>query len=332
MMSFLDGEREDHGIEPSNTSDEQSSRVSPDEHMDPNRIAALIEGRLSKPEREHLVASIGDADAAAGILSDAIAALGEAEVVHPVRSAPRRSWHPGVWLALAAGIAGILLFPLAQVRIRGASAGGLGRYAMMITERGTRIPADWNDSPWDATRGAKELSAEARAFRIGVRVTDLGVAVRTGDSSAARWASETASLIDPIPGAGPVAAMYSEIAAKSARPGPSSAALVDSVARATAELPDAELVRLGAWVEAARLAAAARDARFFASGESRALLREAVRSHAAPAARGAIEQLVRSTSEPGDLDWPRVQTELVRVASVIVGQDQAGPGAAEPSP
>lgn len=260
MTNFFDEERENRPIDPSNSFDELSSDGSPDEAMDPNRLAALIEGQLSEQDREELVASIGPADAA-GVLSDAMAALADIEEVPTAMRARARRWHPGVWMALAACVAGVLLFPVAWLRSHRTTDVGPGQYAALLAAHGVRMPAGWNDTPWDVTRGAEELTPEARAFRIGVRLTDLGLAAQGADSSAAQYAAEIAALVDQSPGAEPVAAAFRAIARSSE---PARATQVDSASRAVLTLPDAELTRFGAWTEGARLAARVRDGEYFA--------------------------------------------------------------------
>src|SRR6185437_3093938 len=87
-------------------------------------------------------------------------------------------------------------------------------------------------------------------------------AIRSGDPRSAAIATEMASLLDAIPGAGPVAQIYRSVAA---RPGDSSntSTLVAQGRRAISQLPGDSLVTIGAWLEAARLAARQRDTGFF---------------------------------------------------------------------
>lgn len=322
MTHFSDDERNPGESEPSNTRGEGSTDASANERMAPNRIAALIDSRLSGGERERLVDLVGETDAA-GVLSDAVAALADVQATAPpapAESAQRRAarrWHPGVWMALAAGIVGILLIPFAWSRAHRATHGGPERYAALVVAHGTRIPSGWDDTPWDVTRGSAELTPEARAFRIGVRVTDLGVAVRQGDSTASRYAAEIAALVGEIPGAAPVSAAYRRVAMQRAGSLAAHSALVDSATRAMRMLSRPDVVRLGAWVEAARLAAVAGDTSFFESPETRDVLGEVTRSRLPETFRGAIEPLHQVINRPNSFDWTEIQSELRQAAGTL---------------
>jgi hypothetical protein len=114
----------------------------------------------------------------------------------------------------------------------------------------------WNQPSWSVVRGGEGvLSPHARAFRAGVRVSELEAATQAADSQAVSQTTEAiAQLAAPVDAGGPVAARYRELATSGA---------VDRAARqSTARqlrtlLGAATLFDLGAWTEMARLALAA---------------------------------------------------------------------------
>ncbi len=189
----------------------------------------------------------------------------------PARRRPFGGWPVRRWAAVAAA-AVVAAGPALWWRTQpddGATAGVPSSVALLAPEaRSAGLPAGWDGTPWRVTRGAGDpLTAEARAVRVGARVTDLELAAAAGDTAAARAvAADVAALLDEVPGGGAAAAAYRALDA-----GAGAAALARA-RRDAALVAGEEGFAFGAWLEAARVAAARRDAAFFRSGASRAAL------------------------------------------------------------
>lgn len=295
------------------------------------RLAALMDGRLDPARRADVLARLAASDDDLAVLVDAASALaasGESQAeagdipavgaagVRDARAArdvrvlrfPRR--RALTWVALAAAVVAVLLVPYALLHRR-ATSGSLPDAPALALATGVQLPPGWDANPWGATRGATEpLTAEARSVRIGARLSELALAVRARDSSVARYAACIAALLDEVPAAAPIASMYRDIAQ---RPGADAGALQPLLERgyaAVQRLPNAELIRLGAWLEAARAAAAAGDTTFFRAAATREITEGARASGAlSPDARATLATIMTDAGAAPP-DWRRVGTEL----------------------
>ena len=287
--------------------------------MDHERIAALMDGRLEGRDRDEALASLAAADDdALGAYADAAAVLRELEAEDAAAAPPpavdakvipfRRRARPGApLLALAAGLAAVALGIGGWWARGGTGPGDPGRYAARLEARG--IPTGWNGSPWAATRAADApLAPRARAVRLGARLTDLEVAAAVGDAaSTRRAAAEAATRRGALPAAGPASSVYAEVRGRAGEPAAALAPLLARGRRTAARLAGEEGVALGAWAEAARLAAARHDAAFFRARESRAALGRAARMDVLPAeARAAVGRL-QDVGEASD--WAAVERD-----------------------
>ncbi|MDB4950196.1 MAG: hypothetical protein JWM27_2845 [Gemmatimonadetes bacterium] len=285
---------------------------------DAERLAALLEGRVTDGERAALLAELARSDDGLEILGDAAAVTRELEEedraagVLPIRAPrpgarPRLSARTGA--LLAAGIAGLLLAPLAW------RAGRIpqGSYAMNLSRRvavaGKGLPPGVGSAPRTSVRGADDgLSPGARAVRLGARQVDLHLARIAGDAAAAGAASrDAARLLHAVAGAGTAAAVYERAAA------PAGEAVADrdlEAADANAErLAGTAAVRLGAWCEAARFAATRRDAAFFR--DTRREVAELAATRGLPSGAGpALGDLRTVLDGGGPVDWAGLRTRL----------------------
>ncbi|HET6764429.1 MAG TPA: hypothetical protein VFH27_12175 [Longimicrobiaceae bacterium] len=204
-------------------------------------------------------------------------------------------------LPIAAVVAGLSVLPVVWKSGRAETDPGV--YAHQGSFGAAGLPAGWNRAPWSATRGADDgLSPRARAVRLGVAITDLELAVAANDPRAAEIAGDVQRLLEPVPAAGAISQYYDGIAAGQVN-GPAAEAAVGKARLAIARLPDGEMVLTGAWLEAARLAAARHDAAFFATAESREQLRKARASEEVPAqARSDLSNAVPTQAAP-DAVW-----------------------------
>lgn len=295
------------------------------EPRDTNELAALLDGRLTGRDRERALARLAARDDDAEVFADAAAVLRELEAeeaehagpgtpVTPLRPrAPAWRRPPTRWVALAAVLAGVLLTPYALSR--SGSRGGPGDFAALLAARDAGLPAGWTDyRPWRVTRGPGDpVLDNGRAARLGALHVDLRLAV------AARQAEQTEILCRQIEAlliattAGSVAAEpCREIAGRAGEPAAALLPLVrESEESVAAYLGDGAYFTLGAWTEAALLAARAAEAEFFAARRSRAALgRAAASPELTPATREALERVRARLAAGGEPDWPALRREL----------------------
>jgi hypothetical protein len=243
---------------------------STDYDADLERIAALIDGRLSGEEKAKAMKLLGESDEALEVFAHSLKERqADSEKIRPIQSARRwRRWTVVV-PAAAAAIVAIAVLPTMR-KHAGVPLGD--QYASMLMPAAGQLPSGWERRPW-VTRGTGGASAVSQTpesklvFRLGVRSVDLQVALRRGDQSmAGTIAEEMQATLAGVGLANPVAASYGELKASV-----SSDALAQSTARATAaerdlrDLVDTRAFGFGQWVGAADLAAQAHNAGFFES-------------------------------------------------------------------
>jgi hypothetical protein len=216
------------------------------------------------------------------------------------------------WVAWAAVAAGIALVPLLSSRFGGPAADDPLRAVAMV--EGAPLPAEWDSRPWLTTRGAGDGAADsAAAAQAGALLVDLEVADATGNrAEASLLATRLAGVLDGVSGAALLSSHYRDVAEQ--LDGRESAAAGESLEegwRLVMDFLDEEMVRLGAWVEAGRLAAARRDAEFFRDRGARAVLERAAGdpalSERARAAAGRAGGIAKAEGEP---DWTALENAL----------------------
>jgi hypothetical protein len=299
--------------------------------VDAERIAALLDGRLDARARTEVLAQLAASPEALDAFVDATVALRELspdDAQAPGGSArfaaqPTSGWgrRPGRWLALAAAIAGIAVAPWAWQRLRAPEPDVGVRFAVLLPTEQGGLPPAWDGRPWSVTRGAADaLTPEMRATRLGARLTDLDVAVRGGDSSAAACAvADVGALLDGVPAGAPVAALYRDVARHLAAAPSELQPLLARGATAAAQVAGEELVALGAWLEAGRLAAARRDAAFFRAPASRAQLARARASSTLSDASRASVARIEAMVAAGPSDWGALSAELTALLRGVAG-------------
>jgi hypothetical protein len=316
-----------------------TGRRKPGKHapIDPERLAALLDGQVGERQRAELLESLAASPDVLAGFADALAVTRalEAEGVAPPDAAagagstadvtgenarreegvlPLRRRRSVVRIvAIAAGVAALALAPWLWSR---ASAPG-PRHPVQLAAlvHGEGLPSGWTGRPWPSTRDeADPLTAGSRAARLGARLVDLQLAARTRDPAVAAIAADVRALLRGIPASAPVQAIYREVERRAGEAG-SLTPLLTRGSVAVARLAGKERVEAGAWAEAARLAAARRDARFFRARASRAALdRAAARDDLPPPARAAGARLRVMLQADGPPDWPgieRAATELL---------------------
>jgi hypothetical protein len=219
------------------------------------------------------------------------------------------------WYAAAAGIAAIAVgsWLFARLRELGSDPADGGK---LLASAGVRLPPGWDGQPWTATRGATEpLSADARAARLGARLTDLEVAVAARDSGAAVIAGDIAFLLSGIDASGPLTTIYEAVRRRAGEPADQLTPLLEDGRDAVARLAGAESVALGTWAEAARLAAATRNVGFFRSPATRLVLGGDGVSQRDPTAARAAQRIRALAAGGNSTDWTTLEsatTELLR--------------------
>jgi hypothetical protein len=275
--------------------------------IDPEQLAALLDGRLTAEQRSALLAQLALSDADFEIFVTALLAQRDAESTIPSPAAPRlrasRRSPATRWLAVAAVFFVVFAIPTIWWR--------LARPTTLLAPT-TTLPLSWDGHPWSTTRGAGDpLTPDARAARIAARLVDLDVAVNTHDSTASTIAADIAALLDPIPATGPLIALYHQLAQA---PTKSVATPLLAQARpATLRLLSPAPAAAATWLESARLATAHHDAPFFHTPQSTATL-----SHLTPIADPTIVQHLQSTiAASGDIDWTALDHDLTTLLSAL---------------
>jgi hypothetical protein len=292
--------------------------------IDPQVLAALLEGRLPARERVAVMARLAASEPALEAYIDAVAVMSELQPGPmigdrgPARSAPdAKRWRlpPKRWLAIAAVLAGVALAPWLTTRSRPSGRADPGGIVAQLQVPTGGLPAGWDGRPWSSVRGAEQpLTPRARAIRLGARLVDLELAVAVRDPAAANLAGDIAALLEALPAAGPVTAMYRDIARDDSASSQDLEPLLAQAGTAAARLAGADPTRLGAWAEAARIAAARRDAGFFRAEQTRAALEQASNLlDPAEPARAAVQRLRAALAPERAPDWSALERDLTEL-------------------
>jgi hypothetical protein len=289
--------------------------------IDPETLAAFLEGRLDTREHGEVLERIARDPDAYELFVDAAAIereLGAAtagggsrrEKFRSVRG--RSPWRFALPLAAAAGIVALFLGRALHRSVRTPLL--LADASTLLAPSGastleSALGATWAEPAWTGTRGSvSALSPAQRAFRLGSRLAVFGLAVDAADTVAARHATvESRALLEDVQGGPPIAARLDNISAQvrsGGRSGDAAQALNEVASDLRALVPDVWL-RTGAWLAQARLAARAGAAPWFTpDGAAITELRQLVtilRSDSAPSAQTAAGRLetVLSTAMRG---------------------------------
>jgi len=228
------------------------------------------------------------------------------------------------WMALAAVLATVALVAGLAWRSRSAAAGYPVRLAARLEHGAEGLPAGWTEGrPWSA-RGGDPGGARSSAQRFaqgaqaGAMLVDLSVAIQARDAAATRvLAAQIAGRFDRQGG------RSSALRTIVAGAGESPERLRPLVGEATGRIAkrlDGDALRLGAWTEAAGLAAERHDAGFFRDGETRTMLDRAERLTADdPPARAAVQQ-VRPLVGAEPLQWEALSAALDTLAGALTSE------------
>jgi hypothetical protein len=259
--------------------------------FDPDLIAAFIDGRLSGAERERVVSLLAKSEAAFEIYADAVRARDDLDADSIISLSSRREkrskrwWAAGVPIAAAAALV-IAVLPTVQARRDTAM---LAMRSESITQPFARRPqlavalgSTWDEGRWSVNRGAGSTFVDSvAALRLGVRATDLQVALAVGDRErAGRAAGEMVDLLGSVNVGETSRAEYEDLRKRIVSDGLSgqtmgAAATADDNLR---DLLDSPWYGFGKWFAAGELAARARSVEFFKSDETARFLEAAIRS------------------------------------------------------
>lgn len=314
-----------------------------DERIDPETLAAFLDGTASPEEREGVLRTLarsreayasfieasaihrelaGEAPAVAPAAPVAATTAPLAASVEPTRSSARetakarwfRQWYVTPAL-LAAGIAAILIVRAIAGPGTGQDMIQLAQATSLTQERGSGALARgvgdlWDQPPWSVVRGSEpNLATRTAAVRSGARYAELEAAAQAADSTAVSRSSESlAQLLSTVEGAAPIAASVRDLARSPEFGGRAQRAAIAGQLRSLLDAED--WFDLGVWAETARLAVAARDTVFFdPSGRAVLELRRILGSHDATSTNDADWAPVVDALRPLDTGraWTRDQ-------------------------
>jgi hypothetical protein len=189
--------------------------VSKHSEIDTERLAALMDGKLSASEAAAVRAQLAGADPETiAAYADAVAIANELGLTAPTAAEPRgarsacaRRSFTG-WAVLGLAAAAVLAFIFVSgPRADAASA------ARLVASLPTTVTVPTTEA-WPARRGANDdMPARVRAARLGASFVDFELAVRTTDTAAVRRsASSIVSLAEGLPGTAGITAQYRDIA------------------------------------------------------------------------------------------------------------------------
>jgi hypothetical protein len=277
--------------------------------QDDERLAALLEGRVQGDQREDMLARLAAAD------DDYEVFAGTAGVLRALEEEDARIRPPGRVPSMGRGgwraptlrttmlVTGTMVFLLALGLVWKGRSPSLARtpqqLALAAYPSTQELPVGWRvPTPSNGARGAgSSTDRNARAVYNGALLVDLSIAIRTRDTTQTR---ELAAKLHARVDRGVDSTALLRIFEHPDASADSLNALLDQ-AMAGVKGPR-EPLELGAWLEAARLAASQRNADFFADGASEGMLRRARKlargDKAALAAWAGIRQALPSGGAP----------------------------------
>lgn len=246
-------------------------------HPDPEVLAAFVDGRLRGDERRAVVEHLDRCPECYEVFAETVRFQGEEEPRGELVRPARFSGRPWLWAAAAAAVAfvAILALPILRMAPERPVVTGPEGIELVLSSAALAREMDLESAPapatlvwggWPEGLGfAGGLDRETAAFRVGVRLVDLRVALREEDAETAR------ALVEELAGSLDAAGASAEVEARiqAARDAAETGRLdalegaVGSIEAATEELLDPFALAFGKWAEAGHLAAAAGDRDFF---------------------------------------------------------------------
>lgn len=243
--------------------------------------------------------------------------------VIPLRRPERAPRRPSPrWVALAAVLAGVMLIPFAWRATRGGAVEQPSQAVAMLERPEAGLPPDWDLPPSrNQTRGDGDLFTEAqRSARLGALMVQLEIAVRARDAERTGLVADRAAfLLENVTAGGLLTSALDQV--KEQAGGEPSALLpqVEEVNETAASLLEADWFALGAWTEAARLAAARRDAAFFRDARTRRTLGSAEALVGDDEQARAAITAVRAAAASDPLEWAALRTAVDDLFGEVAG-------------
>lgn len=297
--------------------------------LDPEVLAALLDGKLSGAERERALAQLARSPRdyelfveAARTLQDlgdaapASSALDET-VNFPVQPPRARRWAPMVGLLMAASLAALLIGPRLLSKDT-MNPRGLLDGAMLVSPSASTLESalgsEWFSPGWSIMRGeVVSLSIDQRAFRIGVRLADLDAAHEAIDTAALRIArAELIELLRGFEASGPLVALFEPVRARI-----SDAEFNDS-ARALHDFVASPHYTLGVLIEQARLSSMAGRTEMFDHGYARMLQRASSDADLSNDVLTEVDHLLEAVDD-GARALPLVYQQSVTLIGILGG-------------
>jgi hypothetical protein len=295
---------------------------------DDERLSALLEGRVQGGQREGMLAHLAAAE------DDYEVFTGTARVLRALEEEDARARRPPVVPSMGRGgwrapelrtvvvvVTGtvVLLLGLGWVLLGRSPSDTQDPFqlAMRADPAVRGLPVDWKlPAPSGAARGQSSgARRDARAVNAGAMLVDLAVAVRARDTGQTQMLAERLSgQLDPGANDTPLQRI-------SDYPGAPMDSLTALLAQATARLSNRRKpLELGAWLEAARLAASARNSDFFQDGVSGGMLGRAERTARGDEATLRAVAEVRAALPAGSAPrWEALEQGLGRLLSELSG-------------
>ena len=306
---------------------DKRDRTEPGEATDkavaPDRLAALLDGRLSEQERVDLLRRLAVSPADLAVLAQATAILREVEdqpqsqPAQPSRvleTAPAMSrWtHKRRAMSVAAAIVVVAAGAWFVSRDTNSDTLGPAHYLASLERPADPLPRGWEGQPWSRTRGDADdaLSPRARGVRLGALLVELQVAVTTTDPASMGIAQTIARLVGAMPAGGAISDQYMKIAGRASEPPTSLQPVLDQAASAVRVAAGEQAVDLGSWLQTARLAAARRDSPYFQTSTTSSMLAQLTGgSEVTPEMQTTVKR-VRSTVASQSLGWEQLSADL----------------------
>jgi len=290
--------------------------------LDPEVLAALLDGKLSHEQREQALAQIARSPQdyelfveAANTLND-LTATGAPDSNSDARPVSVRRWGPVIGVLMAATIAALVVVPPLLRSNPDQPRGLLDGVTLVAGSASTfdaALGSDWGLAGWSVVRGeASLLSTEQRAFRIGARLADLDAALDAQDPTATRFATaELITLLHELDASAPLVRLFEQLRTD---------ADLDGAARTLRDFIDSPHYKLGLLLEQARLASLAGSPGLFDRTYVRALRRAADDAALPAATRSSIDQLLESIQEGSTArDLPEFQQQVVALIRSLAG-------------
>ena len=282
---------------------------------------------LRELEAEDGIVVVGEiADDEPPRVRDAEPAYGPKVVTSPPPST-RRTWRrpPARWMALAAVFVAALLVLPSRFGGRDSS----GDFAASFTDRQAGVPTEWAIP--GATRGSPTVAADdGLAAYFGALHMELELAVaarqqdRTQQDKTSELSRRIAATLGSVTAGGTVSPIYTAIA-DSLLPQDSLVQLLTDGREYLSKLVGEEYFALGAWAEAARIAANRQDAAFFRARASRRMLNRAAALQLDSLTRVSVDSLRIAGQADGEQEWARLEDHATQLLSHLLSVSNSDP-------